>query len=86
MQPDTPEIRAKLRDVAEAILGTASSLDDVIQQVFGDDDLTMSDFSPEMLRDEVDDIAEECEECGWWGDAGGMDDGVCEDCQDRDDD
>ena len=86
MQPDNPEIRSKLRKVAEAINGTASSLDDIIQLVFDNDDLTLDDFSPEMLRDEVDDTVEECEQCGWWGDAGGMNYGVCEDCLDPDDD
>lgn len=85
MIPYTEENRAKMIAVAERLLGSATSADDAIQREFGDDDLTIEDFAPELLR-ELDDQVAECEQCGYWAEAGAVDDGICEDCKDESDD
>lgn len=83
MIENNDENRAKMTAVAERLLGSATSADDAIQAEFGDDDLTIEDFPLELLQ-ELDDQVAECEQCGYWAEAGAVDDGVCEDCRDGD--
>ena len=72
---------AKMRDVAERLLGTCTNVDDVLQEVFGDDSLTLTDFPMELLHD-LDDGAMQCESCGWWCEPGELDDDqTCGDCR-----
>ncbi len=85
MIPYTEENRVKMIAVAERLLGSATSADDAIQREFGDDDLTIEDFHQELLR-ELDDQVAECEQCGYWAETGAVDDGICEDCQEENDD
>lgn len=85
MIENNEENRAKMIAVAERLLGSATSADDAIQREFGDDDLTITDFPRELLL-ELDDQVAECEQCGYWAEAGAVDDGVCEDCRGEDDD
>lgn len=85
MIENNEENRAKMIAVAERLLGSATSADDAIQIEFGDDDLTITDFSQELLL-ELDDQVAECEQCGYWAEAGAVDDGVCEDCRGDDND
>lgn len=71
---------AKMREVAGTIQGTCKSLDSVLQEVFGDEDLTAVDFAIELLQ-ELDSITMECESCNWWFETGELDDDqVCPDC------
>lgn len=81
MIPFAEENRAKIRVVAERIEGSCRGLDDVLQEVFGIEDLTMEQVDTELLR-ELDDMTMECQVCGWWCETGDMDeDQVCSDCR-----
>lgn len=71
---------AKMRRVAYNIMGTCKSLDDFLKEEFGDEDLSMTDFDVELLR-ELDDITQECQDCGWWCETSDLnEDQVCSDC------
>jgi hypothetical protein len=72
----------KIRQVAEIICGTCNrSLDDVLQEVFGDESIDMMDLDIELLR-ELDDITQECQGCNWWCETSELDDNqLCEDCR-----
>lgn len=82
---DTEENRNKMVAVAERLRGSAGSVDEALQAEFGNEDLTLTDFSRELLLD-LDEQVLECEQCGFWGDSGPFDDGICEDCQDENED
>lgn len=70
----------KINKVAEKIVGTCRSLDEVLQEVFGDDELTMTDLGADLLE-ELDELVLECEGCNWWVEAAEVnDDGLCGDC------
>jgi hypothetical protein len=78
--PYTPENRAKILEVADTLLGTCKGLDDVLQEVFGDEDLTMYEVDTLLLQ-ELDDSTMECAACGWWCETGELDDDqICDDC------
>lgn len=79
--PDTEINRKKMTEVAERLQGTAGhDLDSVLQDVFRDDDLQMTDFHINLLH-HLDDITMECTACGWWCESGELDDEqVCADC------
>lgn len=80
----TPEARKKICDVADDVLGTCQSLVDVIEKHFGQD-VTDMDLDIELLR-ELDDLAMECEVCGWWCETGFLNDQqVCDDCEPMED-
>jgi len=73
--------REKMKRVAEKLLGSCSSVDDVLQEVFGDEELTLTDFDAELLR-ELDDMTMECVVCNWWCELHELDDDqVCDDCR-----
>lgn len=77
--------RAKMIAVAERLLGSATSADDAIQAEFGDDDMTIADIPQELLV-ELDDQVTECGQCGFWAEAGAVDDNeTCDDCRDDED-
>lgn len=79
--PDTQENRDKIDDVASAILGTSKSLDNVVQEVFGDESMTYMDLDIALLQ-RLDEHTLECTECGWWCEAHEVnDDGVCVECE-----
>lgn len=80
---ETPENVKRIFAVAERLLGTASSVDDALCAEFGDDDLTIEDFSRELLQ-HLDEEVEECRTCGFWAESGAMEDEECEDCRDDD--
>lgn len=71
----------ELNDICEAIEGTCRDLETVVEELTSRDfdDLTVSELQ------EIDNCVVCCETCGWWVDAGEVDeDGNCEDCQDYD--
>lgn len=75
------ENRAKIVEVGERLLGTCGSVDTVIQEVFNDESLSVTDLDITLLE-ELDDITMLCESCGWYCDPGEMnDEQVCEDCE-----
>lgn len=75
-----PANSEKMRRVAEIIEGTCKSLDDVVQEVFDDETIQFTDLDTELLR-ELDDITQECAECGWWCETSDLnDEHVCSDC------
>lgn len=81
---------AKIREVGGTLLGTCQDADPIVQQIFGDESLTLMDLPKELLE-ELDSITMLCDTCGWWCEACEMDgdDQVCEDCkkgEDEDDD
>lgn len=81
MIPYNDETVAKVREVAETIQGTCRGLDDVVQEVFGDPDLTATELDIELLR-ELDSITMECEGCNWWCEPHELDEEqVCDDCR-----
>lgn len=85
MIEDNQVNRDKMTAVAERLLGSASGIDDALQAEFGDDDMTVVDVPVELLLI-VDDQVTECGACGYWAEAGAVDDNdTCEDCQDDDD-
>lgn len=78
--PLNTENVAKMVDVGETLLGTCGDVDDELSKAFGEEGLTLVDFSAELLR-ELDDTAMLCEACGWWCEPGELDDDqVCGDC------
>lgn len=86
MIEDTPENRAKVIQAGECLLGTCKSADTVIQEVFGDEDLTLTDLAMPLLE-ALDDLTMCCEACGWWCETGFLNDNqVCNDCEPEDDD
>lgn len=71
----------ELNAICEAIEGTCRDLETVVEELTSRDfdDLTVGELQ------EIDNCVVCCETCGWWVDAGGVDeDGNCEDCQDYD--
>lgn len=79
------ENRKRIQRVGEALLGSCGSVEDWLQEEFGEDtDLT--DFDQRLLE-ELDDMAEQCESCGWWCEPSAInhDQGNCEDCAADDD-
>lgn len=81
----TPENLERITDAAQRLYGSSGSVDDALAAAFNDEDATVVDFSADLLA-ELDDQVAECEVCGFWTDAGAVDDGVCEDCADGEDD
>lgn len=79
--PHTPENSDKIKRVAEIICGTCNRpLDDVLQEVFGDESIEMTDMDIELLR-ELDDITQECQGCNWWCETSELnDEQLCGDC------
>lgn len=78
---DTEENRQKIDAVADRLLGSCSSLDDALQEVFADEDLSIIDVATPLLH-RLDDITMQCESCGWWCEAGEIDENsVCDDCR-----
>jgi hypothetical protein len=79
--PMNPENLEKIRTVGEQMLGTCGSLDTVVQEVFADEILTFTELDVALLE-ELDDITQECADCGWWCETGELDDDqVCNDCR-----
>lgn len=73
------ENAAKMLRVAEALQGTANSLDDELAEVFGEG-TTATDMAADLLV-KLDEVVLECESCGWWCESGEVEDGECADCQ-----
>lgn len=86
---NTEENMRKIREVGETLLGTCKSSDEVVQNVFEDDNLTIADLPIELLH-ELDSIAMECSTCNWWfepHELHGANDQICGECDpDSDDD
>ena len=84
--PDTPQNRERIRRVAELIQGTCKSLDDVVREVFGDEDVTFTDLDLALLQ-ELDEMVLQCPGCDWWCEASEMapdedtDEDRCSDCR-----
>jgi hypothetical protein len=75
---------AKIREVAEDLRGTCTSLDDALQAVFGEE-VSVIDFDIALLR-ELDDITMECQGCNWWCETHELDENqFCDDCRDDED-
>lgn len=72
------ENKRRIQLVADRLNGTCGSLDSALQDEFGED-VELLDFDQQLLE-ELDDITMECEGCGWWVDAGEIDDGMCQEC------
>lgn len=69
-----------IQEVAEALIGTSSDLDHVLQEVFEDPNMTMEDVPGDMLA-ALDDQTMLCGTCGWWVDTSEIDDdGNCAQC------
>lgn len=73
------ENAAKMLRVAEALQGTANSLDDELAEVFGEG-TTVTDMAADLLV-KLDEAVLECESCGWWCESGEIEAGECADCQ-----
>ena len=72
----------ELNDICGELEGTCKNLEDVVLAVTGRD---MDDLTVGECR-EIDNCILCCDTCGWWVDAGEVDEnGNCEDCQDNDD-
>lgn len=85
MIPYTEENSAKIKQIAETILGTCHSLDTLIGEEFGEE-VTMTDLDTRLLQ-ELDDITQECQSCGWWCETSDLnDDQTCSDCAHEEDD
>lgn len=76
--------KAKMRQIAEEIIGTCNqTLDDLIQKVFNDENLDYYDLPLELLR-YFDDMALECQGCNWWVEAAEVNnDCLCTDCNEE---
>ena len=73
-------ILEKMQQVGETLLGTCESADKVIQDVFEDESLTLTELPIEALH-RLDEIAMECQVCNWWFEPHELnDDQVCDDC------
>lgn len=79
--PYTEENKAKILRVADALQGTCKSLNDVLQEEFGED-ADVADVHIELLY-VLDEQVMECGGCGWWCEAGELnDEQECGDCAD----
>lgn len=76
---DTPENRERVRAAADDLQGTCQGVDDALQKAFGDEALGMTELDMPLLE-LLDDLVLLCDACGWWCEAGDVDDGVCSDC------
>lgn len=77
-----PETIDKINLVAEKLIGTCDNLDSRIAEVFGEG-IGAEDMAIELLE-LLDDVTMECERCGWWCEAGEMnDDQHCCDCSEE---
>lgn len=71
----------KMRKVAESLQGTCKSLDDELQRVFDNEELSVIDFDTLLLQ-ELDDMVMECQGCNWWHETHELDDDqLCDDCK-----
>ena len=69
------DVRARAQEIADELLGSASSLNDV----------TTSDERDDIeLLEVIDTMVMQCESCGWWFPTDEAPAGVCEDCEDVD--
>lgn len=71
-----------MQEVADTIQGTCRSLDEVVREVFEDDDLEFTMIPLELLQS-FDNMVEECQVCGWWCEVCEMSEeqeGTCKDC------
>ncbi len=82
MIPFNDENKARMSKVADYLLGTCKSVDEGIQDEFGED-VELQDIDIKLLK-ELDDIAFCCEACGWWSEISmaAEDGGICTDCED----
>lgn len=77
----------QVRRLAESLIGTTSDPSDTAVRMFNlDESFDFHNDLTENQYSQFDEIAWMCEECGWWVDASGTEDGKCEDCLPRDED
>lgn len=77
---DTEENRAKMQRVADSLNGSCGSIDDTIQNVFEDDQLSITEIESSLLEF-LDDQVMECQGCNWWFDTIDIDDDtLCPEC------
>lgn len=79
------ENRKRIQRVGQALLGSCGSVDDRLQEEFGEDGIDLTDFDQSLLE-ELDDIAAQCESCGWWCEPSAINTDLdnCEECADDD--
>jgi sulfur carrier protein ThiS len=65
-------------EVAEELQGTCKTLDDVLAE-YG---LNFEDVAVEFHQD-IAEITEVCETCGWWCEPFEVEDNVCQDCREN---
>lgn len=71
----------KIKEVADRLQGTCRSLDDVLQEVFDDENVDLIGVDIELLH-ELDDITQECQGCNWWFETSELnDEQLCGDCR-----
>jgi hypothetical protein len=65
----------QIQDIEARLVGSCADFKDVLPEGISEDDLTHEDLI------EIDQRIALCEECGWWVDAGEInEEGKCEDC------
>jgi hypothetical protein len=68
--------KEKIIEIAEGLQGTCKSLDDVLEE----HGLNIDDVSMEHHQD-IAEITEVCETCGWWCEPFEMENSICQDCR-----
>lgn len=72
-------------EVGYALLGSCADIDQVLADKFNDPDATIVDFEPSLLH-RIEEIAIQCECCGWWVEGGSVNDNnECEYCVESED-
>jgi hypothetical protein len=77
--------RAKVREVAERLVGTCKSANEILTDVFGEE-VDFAEFNTKLLQ-EFDEQCMECEQCGWWTETALLNEEcICDECQPPEDD
>lgn len=71
----------QLNDICDELQGTCKSLEEALEAIGLEyDSLTIAELQ------EIDNCVACCDSCGWWVEAGEVDEnGYCDDCQEQDD-
>lgn len=75
---------ARIKKVADSLMGTCNSVDSAVEDEFGDE-TDLGDID-QLLLQELDDMVTLCEACGWWNETSFTEDGLCDDCVDGEED
>ena len=70
--------KEKMQEIAEELQGTCKDLDTVLEE----HGIDVNSIPQERFQD-LDEITEQCEACGWWCEPFEMECGICGDCRDE---